>query len=198
VGYVAGKAGESLWEPFRYVYEKQFLPSVFTAGSTAYNTIANDLSDWSIKMGKFDGTWLAGLNGVTPAQKSAFTTLIAGVAKVPATTALNNDIIKLFNASFAPDALAGRDAALKALLTFAKDNGYAVERVTANAANVTIDLPSFPTTALDGLRELARKQLDATAQAGWALTAPGRVVIALAAGTYAASNDPHMTSLEAA
>ena len=188
-GYGGGKAGESLWEPSRWWFTEEFLPSVFTAGSDGYNIVNDGLSDWNIKMGKFNGTWLEGLTGVSDADKATFSTLMAGVANIPATASLNADLQKLFAADFSADALVGRDILVRALLSFAKDNGYATERVNTGADSITLNLPKFPTTSLMELRGFVEGQLDAADQAGFSITGPGRIVIATASGTVTAGAD---------
>jgi len=189
IGYHSGKAGESLWEPSRWWFTEEFLPSVFTAGSDGYNIVNSGLSDWNIKMGKFNGTWLEGLTGVSDADKATFSTLMAGVANIPATASLNADLQKLFAADFSADALVGRDILVRALLSFAKDNGYATERVNTGADSITLNLPKFPTTSLMELRGFVESQLDAADQAGFSITGPGRIVIATASGTVTAGAD---------
>ncbi len=184
VGYAAGKSYETIW-PTASDYYRALLSEIF---SQNIPRLTEKISDATIKLGKFDGTWLEELENVTDEQKASFTSLISGVARIAPSSALNADIKKLFVANFTDEALVGRDALLTSILTFAKENGYARERVTANAANVTLDLPSFPTSSLDALRSFVQNQLSETDQRGFSLTGPSRIVIATAAGTHAASD----------
>ncbi|MBG9390405.1 hypothetical protein I5803_20410 [Caenimonas sp. DR4.4] len=82
------------------------------------------------------------------------------------------------------DELVGRDLLLKTVLTFAKSNGYLTERIEVadDGSTVTLELPSFPNAALNGLRDYVANQLSDTDRSGLSLTPPGRIVIAVESG----------------
>ena len=183
-GYIAGKTFEEAYAP----YIRPILTDFFdSSGTGALISQGADFFDGALlKLGRFDGTWLEGLQSASPETKAALTSLLVGATGTTMSEALNSDIGKIIAAGFTGQALAGRDILLQTILTFAKDNGYATERITVNAGHVTLDLPSFPTTALNSLRNYVAKKPDAADQSGWALTGPGSIIVATAAGTHAA------------
>lgn len=186
VGYVAGKTFEEAYAPVIRPVLTDFFGS---SGTGALISQGVEFFDTALlKLGRFDGTWLEGLNNAPPDVKAALTSLLVGSSGTKMSQALDSDIKKLITANFTGDALAGRDILLQTILTFAKDNGYATERVTASAGEVTLDLPSIPNTALNKLRDYVGTQLSPADQSGWALTGPGRIVVATTAGTHASGS----------
>jgi len=182
-GYAAGKAGEALWEPSRWWFENQLLPGVFDVGTQAYNTISTGLSELAVKMGKFDGTWLEGLEA-TDEQKAAFTTLLAGVSRLPASVQMNADIKRLLEAPFDGGTLVSRDVLIRTVLLISQEqNAYVSERVSVSTGFVAMNLPSGSTRATVAVRNMATKLLDEFDQAGLSLTGPGRVLVSTTAGT---------------
>ena len=182
-GYAGGKLGESLWEPSRWWFESQFLPGIFDTGTQAYNAISTSLSDLAVSMGRFDGTWLEGL-AASDEQKAAFTTLMAGVSQLPASSQMNADIKRLLDAPFEAGALVSRDVLITLILTIARaEHGYLSERVTVNEGVVEIDMPPSAPETMDSLLAFVRLKLSPIEQASIAVTGPTRLVIATSAGT---------------
>ncbi len=185
-GYLGGKLGEGAWNAAYKEYLDR-LPSFLDVGVAAKNQV----TQWSNKvqgyLGLLDGTWLTSSSANFSANEKEFVTeVLATVLGVPVNDKLSADINKLFVADFTGEALVGRDILLQTILSFAKENGYATERITANAANVTLDVPNFPTSALNSLRDYVGKQLSPADQRGWALTGPSSIVVAITPGTNAA------------
>ncbi len=188
IGYVAGKAGEALWEPSRWWYENEFLPSVFDAGTAASNLIVNSIDTIKNKLGVFDGTWLAGLDA-TPEEKALLTTLIAGARNLPISDTLNQDIIKLFNAPFDNNTLVSRDVLIRAVLLIAHEQkAYSSERITVSPGTVVLTLPPEVKGSIQVIRDLVKESLSAQDQIGFAITGPNRVVISPTGGTLAGEN----------
>lgn len=161
-GYVAGKAGESLWEPSRWWFENEFLPSVFDTGTQAANTISTGLADIAVSMGRFDGTWLEGFDA-SDEDKASFTTLLAGASQLPASTAMNADLQRLLEAPFDGSTLISRDVLIRSVLLIAQEQGaYVSERVAVSAGIVALDFPPGAPMALDTMRELLRGTLSSS------------------------------------
>lgn len=183
-GYLAGKTFE---ESYGYLL-RPVLDQMFDSGGAAWTAADTFYRNSLNAVGKLDGTWFESLTfaDIADTDKAALTTLIAGATKVAVSDSLFNDIKKLFVADFTGEALVGRDILLQTILSFAKDNGYATERITASAGNVRLDLPNFPSSALNSLRDYVVKQLSPADQRGWALTGPSSIVVATTPGTNAA------------
>jgi hypothetical protein len=188
-GYAGGKVGEALWEPSRWWFENELLPGIFDASTAAFNTVSVGLDDLSIKMGKFDGTWLEGLDAPDD-QKAAFTTLLAGVSQLPASAQMNADIKRLLEAPFDGSTLVSRDALIKTVLLISQEqHAYVSERVTVTAGAVAMTLPVGSTQAVVALRSTVEKMLDPFDLAGFALTGARRVVVSPSGGTLAGESD---------
>ncbi|WP_140637420.1 calcium-binding protein [Methylibium rhizosphaerae] len=184
VGYLAGKAGEAMWQPVRD-WGQDLLGRVFDTGSVAYTTLSVNLSDLAVSMGRFDGTWLEGLDA-SDEQKAAFTTLLAGVSQLPASTHMNADIKRLLEAPFDDTALVSRDALIRTVLLIAQEqHGYPGERVTTSAGSVTLTLPASAPGALAALRDLAQNSLSEQDRSGFAISGANRVVVSTSGGTLA-------------
>ena len=183
-GYLAGKAGESVWEPVRD-WGKDFFSQVFDKGSDALTLVNTNLDDLTVKMGRFNGTWLEGLDA-TDTQKAAFTTLLAGVSHLPASKQMNADIKRLLEAPFDASALLPRDVLIRAVLLVSQEqNAYVSERVTVSNGAVVFDLPPGGTQALASIREFARKSLSEFDQAGFSIRGGSRIIVSTASITVA-------------
>ena len=183
-GFLVGKAFE---ESYGYIF-RPLLDEMFERGGAAWRAADTFFANSLQAIGKLDGNWMESFSGLADADKASLTTLFAGSAKVAFTESMFADIKKLFVADFTGQALVGRDLLLQTILTFAKENGYTTERITANAANVTLDLPDFPNSSVGALRDFAQKQLSEADQRGFSLIGPSRIVIAIGAGTHSASS----------
>lgn len=94
--------------------------------------MSEGFDDLMVRIGELDGTWLEGLDA-TPDQKAAFTTLVSGVSRLPASGQMNSDLKNLLEAPFSESALVARDALIKAVLLVSQEqHAYLGERVTAD------------------------------------------------------------------
>lgn len=178
-GYLAGKAGESLWEPFHYWYTQELLPSVFQAPSDIKDALIGQLDVFARNVGKLDGTWLQGTN-LDSDQKVLFTMMMWQAVGVQQTPQLLADIKAIFSAGFPAESYVVRDAVLALILKTAQlTNGYSVARVSVEDGIVYFGLPAGEPKVLDSFRELVGETLDATDRAGWAITGSSRVAFAL-------------------
>ncbi len=182
LGYVASKAGESLWPPARD-WGRAFLSDVFDTGSSVWTTLNTSLDDLSAQMGNFDGTWLQGLQA-TDAQKAALTTLLAGASRLPVSAQFNADIQRVLEAPFAGSTLVSRDALLRTIMLIAKEQGaYISERVSSGQGWVALSMPPGAPLMLTGVRDLARGLLDEFDQVGFAINGANRIVVSPGGGT---------------
>ncbi len=192
-GYFAGKAGEALWEPSRRWYEDVFLEGIFDASSHAVDTIKSSLSEVSLHIGKFDGTWLEGFS-ITAEEKAQFTTALVGMSKLPSSEHLDADINRLFRAPFNDaDSLVSRDVLLRTVLFIAQDLGsYDSELVTVAGNTITLDLPPLSSMAVDELRSAVEKAIDSSGRTSFTLLEPKKVVVALSNGAINGADDDEL------
>jgi len=134
-------------------------------------------------MGKFDGTWLEGLDA-TNEQKAALTTLLVGASRLPVSMQMNADIQRLLDAPFSDSNREARDTLIRTVLLISQEqHAYVSERVTVTAGVVAMTLPIGSTQAVVALRTMVEKMLDPFDQRGFALTGPRRVVVSPVSGS---------------